>query len=360
MAERVLIAAGGTGGHVFPALAVADVLRDQGVEVAFAGTSAGMEARLVPERGYPLHLIEMQGVRGKGLGRWLRAPWRVSKAVLQARKIIQQTQSQQVLGMGGYVTAPVGLAAWSMGRPLCLHEQNAIAGLSNRLLAPLAKHIFLGFPETRLPRGEWVGNPVRQSIRDLPTPAERFAGHHGAPHLLIMGGSQGAKALNSVSVAAIAAMPEEQRPQIWHQTGRDHLESTRSAYTEAGIDARVEPFIEDMTAALGWADLALCRAGAATVAELAAAGLGAILVPFPFAVDDHQAANARFLEAAGAARMLRQENLHAQELKDILAPLLSDSALRLRWAEAARQHSRGDAATTVATICMRPEGEKHA
>lgn len=360
MAERVLIAAGGTGGHVFPALAVADMLRDQGVEVAFAGTVAGMEARLVPERGYPLHTIDMQGVRGKGVGRWLRMPWRVSKAVVQARKIIQQTRSQAVLGMGGYVTAPVGLAAWSMGCPLCLHEQNAIAGLSNRLLAPLAKHVFLGFPGARLPGGEWVGNPVRRSIRELPMPQERFASHQGPARLLIMGGSQGAKALNSVSVAAITAMPTEQRPQIWHQTGKDHCESTRAEYAAAGIDARVEPFIPDISVALGWADLALCRAGAATVAELAAAGLGAILVPFPFAVDDHQAANAQFLESAGAARMLRQENLHARELRDILSPLLNDPALRLRWAEAARQQSRGDAAAAVARICMHPEGVSHA
>lgn len=360
MAERVLIAAGGTGGHVFPALAVADALRDLGVEVAFAGTATGMEARLVPARGYPLHLLEMQGLRGKGLGRWISAPWRVSRAVLQARKILRQTRSQAVLGMGGYVAAPVGLAAWSLGRTLCLHEQNAIAGLSNRLLAPIAQHIFTGFPNTRLPRGEWVGNPVRESIRDLPAPKDRFADRSGPAHLLIMGGSQGAKVLNTLTVAAIAAMPSSERPQIWHQTGKNHLDHTREAYAEAGITARVDAFIEDMTEALHWADLALCRSGAATVAELAAAGLGAIFIPFPFAVDDHQAANAGFLEKVGAARMLRQEGLSANELRDVLMPLLNDPDLRLRWAEAARQQARGDAAATVADVCVRATGGQNA
>ncbi len=360
MVERVLIAAGGTGGHVFPALAVADALRDRGVEVTFAGTAAGMEARLVPERNYPLHILDMQGLRGKGMGRWLRAPWRVSKAVLQARQILRKTRSQAVLGMGGYVAAPVGLAAWSLGLPLCLHEQNAIAGLSNRLLAPLAKHVFLGFPGTRLNRGEWVGNPVRSSIRNLPEPQIRFAARQGPARLLIMGGSQGAKVLNAISIAAIAAMQPEERPLIWHQSGKDHLDSTRTAYAEAGIQARVEPFIEEVSEALAWADLALCRAGAATIAELAAAGLGAILIPFPFAVDDHQAANARFLEDAGAARMLRQENLNSLELRDILAPLLCDPALRLRWAEAARQQNRGDAAAAVAKACSSPQGAQNA
>ncbi|MHB8209879.1 MAG: undecaprenyldiphospho-muramoylpentapeptide beta-N-acetylglucosaminyltransferase [Acidithiobacillus sp.] len=360
MADSVLIAAGGTGGHVFPALAVADALRARGVEVAFAGTAAGMEARLVPERGYPLHTLDMQGLRGKGMGRWLRAPWRVSKAILQARQILRRTRSHVVLGMGGYVAAPVGIAAWTLGRPLCLHEQNAIAGLSNRLLAPLARRIFLGFPGTRLARGEWVGNPVREAIRALPAPQERFHNRKGPAHLLVMGGSQGAKVLNEVSVAALSSMTAAERPAIWHQAGKDHVESTQAAYARAGIDARVEPFIEDMAVALGWADLALCRAGAATIAELAAAGLGAVLIPFPFAVDDHQAANARFLEEAGAARMLRQEGLDAIQLRDVLNPLLTDAALRLRWAEAARAQAKGDAAATVATACIECAGGKNA
>ncbi|MGC9215476.1 undecaprenyldiphospho-muramoylpentapeptide beta-N-acetylglucosaminyltransferase [Acidithiobacillus sp.] len=356
MADSVLIAAGGTGGHVFPALAVADALRAQGVEVTFAGTATGMEARLVPERGYTLHTLDMQGLRGKGFRRWLRAPWRVSRAILQARRILRQTRSRVVLGMGGYVTAPVGIAAWTLGRPLCLHEQNAVAGLSNRLLAPLARRVFLGFPGARLARGEWVGNPVREAIHALPTPQERFHDRKGPVRLLIMGGSQGAKVLNAVSAAALSGMTDAERPAIWHQTGRDHAESTRAAYAQAGIDARVEPFIDDMAAALDWADLALCRAGAATIAELAAAGLGAILIPFPFAVDDHQAANARFLEKAGAARMLRQEGLDALQLRDVLRPLLADPGLRLRWAEAARRQAKGDAAATVAAACIECAG----
>ncbi|OYV73088.1 MAG: UDP-N-acetylglucosamine--N-acetylmuramyl-(pentapeptide) pyrophosphoryl-undecaprenol N-acetylglucosamine transferase, partial [Acidithiobacillus ferrivorans] len=194
MAERVVIAAGGTGGHVFPALAVAGELRARGVSVDFIGTAAGMEATLVPEHGFPLHTLQMRGLRGKGLGRWLQAPWRVWRAVLQARRILRRQQTQAVLGMGGYVAAPVGLAAWSLGLPLCLHEQNAVAGLSNRLLAPLARRVFLGFPEAALRRGEWVGNPVRAEIATLPEPGQRLV-HEGRVRLLIMGGSQGAKVL---------------------------------------------------------------------------------------------------------------------------------------------------------------------
>ena len=360
MADSVLIAAGGTGGHVFPALAVADALRARGVEVAFAGTVTGMEARLVPERGYALHTLDIQGLRGHGAGRWLRAPWRVGMAVLRARRILRQTRSSAVLGMGGYVAAPVGIAAWSLGRPLCLHEQNAIAGLSNRLLAPLAQRIFLGFPGAGLARGEWVGNPVRDTIRALPAPRNRFGSRTGPVRLLIMGGSQGAKILNAISISALAGMPPAERPAIWHQSGKDHVESTRAAYAQADIDARVEPFIDDMAAALGWADLALCRAGAATIAELAAAGLGAILIPFPFAVDDHQAANARFLEEAGAARMLRQEGLDGVRLREVLTPLLENPALRLQWAEAARRQDKGDAAAAIATACMARAGGKDA
>ncbi|MEY2341939.1 undecaprenyldiphospho-muramoylpentapeptide beta-N-acetylglucosaminyltransferase [Acidithiobacillus sp. IBUN Pt1247-S3] len=351
MAKGVLIAAGGTGGHIFPALSVARELRAQGVAVDWIGTAQGMEQRLVPAAGYPLHQLQMQGLRGKGWKRWLSAPWRLGRAVLQARQILRQCEAEAVLGMGGYVSAPAGIAAWTLGRRLCLHEQNAIPGLANRLLAPLAAQVFAGFPDTGLRKARWVGNPVRAEIAALPEPRVRFAQRQGKPRVLIMGGSQGAQVLNDICSATLAGLPAEQRPEIWHQCGTAHLEKTQTAYAAAGVKARVEAFIDDVAGALSWADLAICRAGAATVAELSAAGLGSLLIPFPFAVDDHQAANARFLEDAGAARMLRQEGLDAAQLRSILLPLLQDPQLRLRWAEAARRQARVHAAQEVAAAC---------
>ncbi len=352
MAERILIAAGGTGGHIFPALAVADVLREAGCQVNFAGTARGLESRLVPERGYPLHLLEMQGLRGKGWLRWLRAPWLLGRAIHQARQIIRECRSEVVLGMGGYVSAPVGIAAWTLRRPLFLHEQNSISGMSNRLLARFARGVFTGFPDSGLPHARWVGNPVRAEIAALPDPALRFAGRSGPVRVLVMGGSQGARVLNRLCVSAFSDLAGSLLPEIRHQTGREDFPAVQAAYAEAGVTARVEPFIDDMAAALGWADLAICRSGAATVAELAAAGLGALLIPFPHATDDHQAVNARFLENAGAGRMLRQELLDGPRLRDVLLPLLQDPLLRLQWAKSARSVARTDAATQVAHACM--------
>ncbi len=351
MARGVVIAAGGTGGHIFPALSVAQELRARGVAVDWIGTAQGMEQRLVSAAGYPLHQLDMQGLRGKGWKRWLSAPWRLGRAVLQARRILRQCGAEAVLGMGGYVSAPAGIAAWSLGQRLCLHEQNAIPGLANRLLAPLATQIFAGFPDTGLKKARWVGNPVRAEIAALPAPALRFAQHQGRARILIMGGSQGAQVLNEICAATLIKLPPAQRPEIWHQCGKAHLEKTQAAYAAANVPARVDAFIDDMATALAWADLAICRAGAATVAELCAAGLGSLLIPFPFAVDDHQAANARFLEDAGAGRMLRQEGLDAAQLHSILLPLLEDPSLRLRWAEAARRQARVNAAQDVADAC---------
>ncbi len=347
----VLIAAGGTGGHIFPALAVAAELRRRDLAVAWLGTARGLEMGLVPESGYPLHVLEIQGIRGKGATRWLLAPGQVGQAVLQARQILREVQAGVVLGMGGYVSAPAGLAARSLGIPLIIHEQNSIPGLANRLLAPLARRVFTGFPESGLRKAQWVGNPVRPEIAQIEPPEQRLVERKGVARLLIMGGSQGAQVLNELAVAALGSLPVESRPEIWHQAGKAHWEACQQSYRRMGIQARVEPFIENMAEALAWADLALCRAGAATIAELCAAGLGSLLVPYPFAVDDHQAANARFLEDAGAAKLLRQESLRPRVLAEALAPLLADSNRRLSWAQAARRQAKIQAAAAVAAAC---------
>ncbi|MEW5791403.1 MAG: undecaprenyldiphospho-muramoylpentapeptide beta-N-acetylglucosaminyltransferase [Pseudomonadota bacterium] len=348
---RVLIAAGGTGGHVFPALAVAEELRAGGASVGFLGTAAGLEARVVPAAGFPLGLMQMAGLRGKGVGRWLAAPWLLLRAIGQARAFLRREAPQVVLGMGGFVSGPAGLAARSLGVPLLIHEQNAVPGYANRLLARVAQAVLTGFPIPTLGRSEWVGNPVRAAIAALPVPEARLAGRTGAPHLLVMGGSLGARDLNRVLLEAMARLAPAERPLIWHQTGQKHFEEVQRAYAEAGVEARVEPFIEDVAAALAWADLALCRAGALTIAELACAGLGAILVPYPHAVDDHQAVNAEFLVKAGAARVIRQEALNADSLLKLLMPLLRDPQVRLRMATAARAQAKPAAAQAVAQAC---------
>lgn len=348
---RILIAAGGTGGHVFPALATAEALRHSGDEVTFLGTSAGLEAKLVPGAGFPLQRMQMAGLRGKGVARLLAAPFLLARAVLQARCFLKELRPAVVLGMGGFVSGPAGLAARSLGIPLVIHEQNAVPGYANRLLARFAKCVLTGFPVPALEHSEWVGNPVRQAIAALPQPQARFQGRTDKARLLVMGGSLGARDLNRVLVESAARLPAAERPEIWHQTGEKHFEEVEAAYRSAGVEARVAPFITDMAEALGWADLALCRAGALTVAELACAGLGAILVPYPFAVDDHQAVNAEFMVRAGAARMIRQEKLSADTLLELLRPLLQDPLERLALAANARALAKPRAAEAVADKC---------
>lgn len=348
---RILIAAGGTGGHVFPALATADALRRSGDQVTFLGTSAGLEAKLVPGAGFPLQRMQMAGLRGKGITRLLAAPFLLARAVLQARRLLKEERPAVVLGMGGFVSGPAGLAARSLGVPLVIHEQNAVPGYANRLLARFAKCVLTGFPVPGLKHSEWVGNPVRRDIAALPQPQARFQGRTGKTRLLVMGGSLGARDLNRVLVEGMARLPAAERPEIWHQTGEKHLQEVEAAYQSAGVAARVAPFIADMAEALGWADLAICRAGALTVAELACAGLGAILVPYPFAVDDHQAVNAEFMVRAGAARMMRQENLDADSLLELLRPLLQDPLERLALATNARSLAKPQAAEAVAQKC---------
>jgi UDP-N-acetylglucosamine--N-acetylmuramyl-(pentapeptide) pyrophosphoryl-undecaprenol N-acetylglucosamine transferase len=294
-ATRVLIVAGGTGGHVFPALAVASALRERGVEVTWLGTRRGMEAKRVPEAGFPLDWVEVRGLRGKGVVGWLLAPFRLLRALIQALAVMRRRAPDVVLGMGGFVSGPGGLAARLSGRPLVIHEQNAIPGLTNRLLSRLAGRVLVGFPGTFPGRERHTGNPVRAAIARLPEPAARLAGRSGPMRLLVLGGSQGALGLNRVVPEALAELSPEARPEVWHQAGERHVALAQEEYGQAGVEGRVVAFIDDMSVAYAWADLVLCRAGALTIAELAAAGVGALLVPYPHAVDDHQSANAAFL-----------------------------------------------------------------
>ena len=350
----VVIMAGGTGGHVFPALAVAERLQAHGAPVVWIGTRRGLEATLVPKAGIPMEWIGVAGLRGKSLRqRWL-TPVMLSQALWQAGMILRRLRPPVVLGMGGFVSGPGGVMARLLGIPLVVHEQNALAGMTNRWLARIARRVMEAFPGTFPPERQatTVGNPVRASIAELPPPAERFAGRTGRRRLLVLGGSQGALALNQLVPRALALLTDREQLEVWHQAGGQLHEAAETAYREAGITARLTPFIENMAEAYGWADLVLCRAGALTIAELAAAGVGAILVPFPFAVDDHQTANARFLERDGAALVCPQAALTAERLAMLLRELLSDRDRLLRMAEAARRLAQVDAAEQVALACL--------
>lgn len=348
----VLIMAGGTGGHVFPALAVADVLIRAGVNVQWLGTSRGIEAELVPQAGIPLHFIKVGGLRGKGLGAQLAAPFVLLRALWQTLALLRRLQPVCVLGLGGYVAGPGGLAAWLRRIPLLIHEQNAVLGTTNGLLAHVARRVLLGYPGAyNGPEAQFVGNPVRATIAALPAPEQRWAGRTGNLRLLVLGGSLGAQALNNVVPAAVAAMPAALRPEVWHQTGRAHADTVAEAYRELHQTARVVPFIDDMAAAYAWADLVLCRAGALTVAELAAAGVGAILVPLPHAIDDHQTHNARWLSEQRAGVLIRQDELNPEGLAKQLAELAAQPQELLAWARSARALAKTDAARQVAQAC---------
>lgn len=332
---NVLIMAGGTGGHVFPALAVAARLREQGHAVTWMGTPDSFESTKVPEAGFPIEFVRVSGLRGKGLLKLMTAPPVLLRALRDAFAVLRKVQPQVVLGMGGFAAGPGGLAAWLKRTPLVIHEQNAAAGLTNRLLARIATVVLQAFPNTFAGQAQTVGNPVRAGFAELPAPAQRMA-HDGAATVLVVGGSQGAKALNQIVPAALALMPANVRPSVRHQAGRT-LAVAQAAYAEAGdVEANVEAFITDMPAAYAAADLVICRSGASTIAELSAAGSASLLVPFPFAVDDHQTANARYLADAGAAVLIQERDLTPQRLADELHRLLADRAGLIRMAEAAR------------------------
>jgi len=353
---RILIMAGGTGGHVMPALAVARVLRARGAEVRWLGTRRGLESTLVPRAGFDIAYVSVSGLRGKGVLSWVTAPFKLSIALAQALLTVRRLRPTAVLGMGGFVTGPGGLASWLLRRPLVVHEQNAVAGLTNRLLAPLAKRVLAAFPGTfgSGRKVEVTGNPVRLEIARLPSPNARYATHEGPLRVLVIGGSLGARALNELVPTALARLARDERPEVWHQSGRALNEQTRTAYAAAGLTAHVEAFIDDMAAAYAWADLVICRAGALTVSELAAAGVAALLVPFPYAVDDHQTANARFLADAGAAWLIQQRDLTADRLADLLRESASAQghARLLDMARAGRALARPNAAERVAERCL--------
>jgi UDP-N-acetylglucosamine--N-acetylmuramyl-(pentapeptide) pyrophosphoryl-undecaprenol N-acetylglucosamine transferase len=351
-----LIMAGGTGGHVFPALAVAEQLRTRGWPVHWLGTHAGLEARVVPPTGIPVHWISVKGLRGKGIARKLAAPFMLLWALLQAGAVLLRVRPAAVLGMGGFTTGPGGIMAWVLRRPLVIHEQNSIAGLTNRLLAPFAVRVMEAFPGS-LKGALHTGNPVRASIAEAPFIAPQPGLRR--PRLLVVGGSLGAAALNEQVPAAVAGIEPAQRPEIWHQTGIKLIEAARAAYTQTGVEARLDAFIEDMAEAYRWADLVLCRAGALTVAELAAVGVGSILVPYPYAVDDHQTANAQYLVEAGAAVLLPQSEMDVARLQRELALLQQPEAL-VQMAQRARDRALPQAAAVVAQACIAASGWREA
>jgi UDP-N-acetylglucosamine--N-acetylmuramyl-(pentapeptide) pyrophosphoryl-undecaprenol N-acetylglucosamine transferase len=352
MSRTILVMAGGTGGHIFPALAVADVLRARGWTVIWLGARGGMEERLVPPRGYATVWIRFGGVRGKGWLRKLLLPAALLVAFWQSAAAIFRHRPDVVLGMGGYAAFPGGMMAALFGKPLLIHEQNAIPGLANRVLAGVADRVLAAFPDAFNGRVDviWAGNPVRADIVNLAPPEARFANRSGPLRVLVVGGSLGAKALNATVPLALALLQTAERPVVTHQAGAAHVDALRDAYLAAGVDAGILAFIDDMAARYAEADLIICRAGATTVAELAVAGVGSILVPFPHAVDDHQTRNARYLADRGAALLLPQQELTPQSLADVLRGLTR--ARLLEMARAARAAGKPDAAQKVADQCM--------
>ncbi len=358
MGTRVMIMAGGTGGHVFPALAVAAVLRARGAEVIWMGTRKGLEARVVPEAGFDIRWISVSGLRGKGVGTWLLAPFKLLWASAQALGILLSVWPGVVLGMGGFVTGPGGLVSWFLRRPLVLHEQNAVAGWTNARLVRLASRVLSGFPGVfpAVASALHTGSPVRPEIASLSAPEERLAGRRGPLRLLVLGGSLGAVALNRLVPQAVAGLEPALRPEIRHQAGRRDVDKALADYRTLGVVADVVAFIDDMAAVYAWADLVLCRAGALTIAELTAAGIGSILVPYPYAVDDHQTANARFLVNAGAALLAPQDALSAAQLREWLAGFGQDREKLLAMALAARRLARPQAAQDVADLCLQEAG----
>ena len=353
MSRSILIMAGGTGGHIFPALAVADVLSARGWKVTWLGAPNSMEADLVPKHGYEMAQVRFSGLRGKGLVRKIMLPLNLLVALWQSAVAIFRYRPDVVLGMGGYITFPGGLMAALLRRPLVIHEQNSVVGLSNKTLARFAQRVLSGFPDV-LPDATWCGNPVRSSIAGLPDPQTRYAARSGKLNVLVVGGSLGAKAINEAMPYALALLIDAERPNILHQTGKQHFEHVQQLYQQLGAQADVRPFLDDMASSYANADLVICRAGALTIAELAAAGVASILIPYPHAVDDHQTHNAQFLSKCGAAVLLPQHDLEAAKLAQLLREFSAGKQGReklLAMARKARALAKPDAAHAVANIC---------
>lgn len=340
--------AGGTGGHIYPGLAVADALHAEGWKVIWLGAPNSMEAELVPKHGYPVAWVNFSGVRGKGVLRLLTLPFTLFWALGQSADAIFRYRPDVVLGMGGYITMPGGLMAAILRRPLVIHEQNSIAGMSNKLLAKLATRVLSGFPNV-LKNTLWCGNPVRSDIASLAEPQARYGARSGKLNVLVVGGSLGAQALNEALPQALAGLAQQERPNVLHQTGKKHADAVRQLYTQAGVEADIRPFLEEMADQYGKADVVICRAGALTIAELAAAGVASVLIPFPFAVDDHQTHNARFLSEQGAAILLPQKELSAEKLAQLLRQFSREKLSVM--AQAARKLAKPEATKAVVDVC---------
>ncbi|WP_144112218.1 undecaprenyldiphospho-muramoylpentapeptide beta-N-acetylglucosaminyltransferase [Paraburkholderia sp. BCC1886] len=359
--RTLMVMAGGTGGHVFPGLAVAHLMQAWGWKVVWLGNPAGMEATLVPKHGIPMEYVRFGGLRGKGMKTKLMLPLNLLRACTQSLAVLRRVKPDVVLGMGGYITFPAGLMTALSGRPLVLHEQNSIAGLANKVLAKIAKRVLVAFPNA-LPHAEWTGNPIRAELARAIAPKARYAQRSGALNVLVVGGSLGAAALNDVVPRAVAMLAPNERPRIVHQAGAKHIDALRENYAKAGLaagtdaNAAVElvPFIDDMTSAYANADLVICRSGAMTVSEISAVGVAALFVPFPYAVDDHQTTNAAFLADHGAALVVQQRDLSADMLAGWLRGQTRETLAEM--AERSRSLAKPDATEQVAQICATVAG----
>jgi len=348
MTRCALVMAGGTGGHIFPGLAVAEALRERAWRVHWLGGPGSMESRLVPPRGFAFETIEFSGVRGKGLSTLLLLPLRLAKSFWQSVQVVRRVKPDVVVGLGGYITFPAGMASVLMGKPLVLHEQNSVAGMANRVLAAMARRVFTAFPGA-LKKAAWVGNPLRPAFVQQVPPQERLASRTGPLRLLVVGGSLGAKALNDIVPKALALIAADVRPSVVHQSGAKQIDELRANYAAAGVQAELTPFIDDTAQAYADADLIVCRAGASTVTEIAAVGAAAVFVPFPAAVDDHQTTNAKFLVDAGGGWLVQQRDLTPERLAELIRGV--DRPELIRRATAAKTMQKTGATDEVVKAC---------
>jgi UDP-N-acetylglucosamine--N-acetylmuramyl-(pentapeptide) pyrophosphoryl-undecaprenol N-acetylglucosamine transferase len=351
--QPIMILAGGTGGHVFPALAVAKQLREYGIPVVWVGTDRGIEAKVVPNAGFTLIKMSVQGLRRKGVAQYLRAPFIIARAMWESLKILLHYKPIVLLGMGGFVSGPCAMMGFIMRKPLIIHEQNAVLGLTNKILSPMSKIMFTGFPlQEKHKNAKFIGNPVRKELLNIENPEKRFAERTGHKRILVVGGSQGSSALNSVVPAAINLIKNKVAIDVWHQTGSREFKDVEDRYTKNQLTAKVNEFIDDIDQAYAWADLIICRSGAMTLAEIATVGVGSILVPYPYAVDDHQTANAKTLVATEAAYLIAENDLHADSLAKLLEELMNDDSKLIAMASAAKRSAASEASKVVAHACI--------